>query len=52
MGQTLGCGCMMTALTRTEACGFLLAQAYTFEQVQQAADAGETEQLLIPTDAL
>lgn len=52
MGQTLGCGCMMTALVRTEACGFLLTQAYTFGQVQQAADAGETEKLLIPTDTL
>lgn len=52
MGQTLGCGCMMTALVRTEACGFLLTQAYTFAQVQQAADAGEAERLLIPTDTL
>lgn len=52
LGQALGCGCMMTALTRTEACGFTLAQSYTFEQVQQAAEAGDIDSLMIPTDAL
>ncbi len=51
-GQKLGCGCCMTALTRTAACGFTLAQAHTFEEVQAAADAGNAESLLIPADTL
>ena len=52
MGLALGCGCMMTELQRTEACGFSLSQAYSFDAVQRAADAGEAQKLLIPVDAL
>lgn len=52
IGQALGCGCMMTALTRTMACGFSLSEAYSFEAVQQAADSGTLDALIIPTDRL
>ena len=52
IGGVLGCGCMMTALERTAACGFTLNDAHTFEEVQQAADAGSAESLVIPTDRL
>ena len=52
LGAALGCGCMMTALTRTMACGFTLSEAHSFEEVQRAADAGEAESLMIPTDRL
>lgn len=52
IGTALGCGCMMTALERTAACGFALADAYTFEDVQNAADSGRLESLIIPTDRL
>ena len=52
LGQALGCGCCMTALTRTKACGFSLDTAHTFEEVQAAADAGTAESLLIPSDTL
>ncbi len=52
IGGVLGCGCMMTALERTAACGFTLNDAHTFEEVQQAADAGTVESLVIPTDRL
>ena len=52
IGQALGCGACMTALTRTAACGFTLDEAYDFETVQQAADRGEAASLLIPTDRL
>lgn len=51
-GQMLGCGCIMTALTRTAACGFTLGEAYSFDAVQQAADEGHSERLIIPTDRL
>ena len=52
IGQVTGAGCIMTALTRTEACGFSLENAYTFDTVQQAADAGTVESLIVPTDRL
>ncbi|MBR5370649.1 MAG: tRNA pseudouridine(55) synthase TruB [Oscillospiraceae bacterium] len=52
IGQLTGAGCIMTALTRTEACGFTLSQAYTFDTVQKAADEGTLEPLIIPTDRL
>ena len=47
------CGalCHLTALRRTEACGFSLAQAVTLPQLEQAAQNGETAQLLLPADA-
>ena len=52
IGQTLGCGACMTALTRTAACGFPLSAAHTFEEVQRAADADALSALIIPTDRL
>jgi len=52
IGQALHCGAHMTALVRTAACGFSLAEAHGFDEVQQAADAGTAEQLIIPTDRL
>ena len=42
----------MTALTRTAACGFTLDDAYSFAEVQQAADEDRLEPLIIPTDRL
>lgn len=38
IGQALGCGGCMSALQRTMACGFTLADALPLEQVLQAAD--------------
>ena len=52
MGQALGCGACMTALTRTAACGFTLGQAHSFAEVQAAADENRLPELLIPTDSL
>ena len=52
LGAALGCGAVMTALTRTMACGFSLAEAHSFDEVQAAADRGEADSLMIPTDRL
>lgn len=52
MGKALGGGAVMTELCRTMASGFLLSECHTFEEVQAAADAGETEKLLIPAERL
>lgn len=52
IGGALGVGGTMSALRRVRAGQFSLENAYTLEQVQQAADAGRTEELLLPVDAL
>ena len=52
LGRTLGCGGCMTSLVRTAACGFTLADAHTFDEVQQAADSGTLESLIVPADRL
>ena len=52
IGAALGCGSCMSALRRTRAGRFTLAEAHTLEAVQAAADAGEAEALLLPVDTL
>ena len=49
MGQALGCGGVMAALQRTEACGFSLGQAHTLEEILQHPDPAS---LLLPVDSL
>ena len=51
IGAALGCGGCMSALRRTEAAGFTLADAVTLDAVQAAADRAEAERLLLPVDA-
>lgn len=50
MGQALGCGAVMTQLERHFSSGFSLRDCHTIEAVQQAADAGEAESLIIPIE--
>lgn len=52
IGAALGCGGCMSALRRTEAGRFSLADAHTLEEVQRAADEARAEALLLPTDSL
>lgn len=52
LGQVLGCGAAMSALRRSQACGFGLERAVTLEQLQAAADAGRAEELLQSVDGL
>ena len=52
VGTALGCGGCMTSLIRTAACGFTLAEAHTFDEVQQAADNSTLETLIVPADRL
>ena len=42
IGETSGCGGIMTSLLRTKACGFDISQCVTLEQLQKAADNGES----------
>lgn len=52
LGQALGCGGCMSSLRRVEAGEFSVEQAVTLSQVQQMADAGRAEELLLPVDSL
>ncbi len=52
LGQTLGCGGCMSSLRRVEAGQFSVDNALTLSQVQQMADAGRVEELLLPVDSL
>jgi len=50
IGAKLGCGGVMTALRRTEACGFTLDDAITIAQAQQAGENGALAQHLITVE--
>ena len=52
LGQALGCGGCMSSLRRVEAGEFSVDQAVTLSQVQQMADTGRAEELLLPVDSL
>ena len=52
LGQALGCGACMSGLRRTEAGGFKVEDAHTLAQVQEYADMGRAEELLLPVDSL
>lgn len=52
IGQRLGGDAVMTALTRTAACGYPLQDCLTFEQVAAAMTDGTLEEHLLPTDSL
>ncbi|MBR5094786.1 MAG: tRNA pseudouridine(55) synthase TruB [Oscillospiraceae bacterium] len=52
IGQRLGCGACMSSLRRIRCGSFRLAGAHTIAQVQEAADRGAVQELLLPLDTL
>ncbi len=52
IGVRLGCGGCMSALRRTEAGGFSVADAITIGEAQRLRDEGMLEQRLLPVDTL
>ena len=52
IGAALGCGGCMSSLRRTKSGVFSVDNAYTIAEIQEAADRGEEEKLLIPIDTL
>lgn len=52
LGERLGTLAAMDALTRIRSGVYTLEQAVSFDQVEQARDAGTLDQLLRPTDSL
>lgn len=50
IGERLGCGGIMTSLVRTSSGGFTLADCYSFEEIQTAADNGTVSELILPIE--
>ena len=52
IGRALGCGAVMTALTRTASGYFRIEDAHTLEEIIEASEKGEeeVEKMLIPAD--
>lgn len=50
LGQKLGCGAYLGALTRTASGPFRLEQAYSLDRVRQALSSGRAEEVLLPPD--
>ncbi len=50
IGTALGCGAVLSALRRTQANGFSLADSITLEQLGEAAQNGKITKHLIPVD--
>jgi len=51
LGQVLGCGAHLTALTRLASGDFILEQSITLEQFNEAIDARDWQRLVMPMDA-
>ncbi len=49
IGQSLGCGAVMTKLRRTCASGFGLENCHTLEEIQKLAVENQISEILIPT---
>lgn len=52
IGQSLGCGAVLTALRRIKAGQFLVDDARTLDEIAEAASQGRAGELLIPVDML
>ncbi len=51
LGQALGCGAHLTALTRLASGDFVLEQSIALERFAEAVDAGDWQRLVMPMDA-
>lgn len=53
IGKLLGCGCVMTELRRTKACGYDLSQAVTLDRIRALADEKfDFQSILFPTESI
>ena len=51
IGAALGCGGVMAALERTEACGISIDECHTIEELENMAE-GDRQSLLLPTERM
>lgn len=52
IGKALGCGCVMTALCRTMACGFELKDAVTLKELERLKNEDRISKVLRQTDSV
>lgn len=52
LGEALGCGSCMTALTRTATGRFTVGQSYTIDELRTLRDSGRLQEAVIPIDAM
>ena len=52
LGAELGVGAVMTALRRTEACGYTLADCVTLDELKELCESGEIAQKIRPAESL
>ena len=52
IGESLGCGAVMTELKRTKACGFLAEDCFTLEEIAAAASEDRVRELIAPVEDL
>lgn len=50
IGQKLGCGAVVTGLTRTKVGNFKIEKAYTLSRIQQMADEERLSEILVPVE--
>ncbi len=52
MGENLGCGAVLTSLSRTKACGYTLDKCITLEQLQQARIDEKIDDMIVNVDSV
>ncbi len=52
MGENLGCGRVLTGLSRTKACGYTLEDCITLEELQQARIDEKIDSMIVNTDTV
>lgn len=52
IGKALGCGCVMTELRRTRACGFTVESAVTLDRLREIKEKGKLEEYIFPVDKI
>ena len=52
IGRKLGCGCIMSSLRRTAACGYRLNDAVTVERLRELAAENRAQELVKPVDSI
>ena len=52
IGKELSCGCVMTSLVRTKACGYTLDDAVTLKELEQIKNEDRVSEILRPTDSI
>jgi tRNA pseudouridine55 synthase len=50
LGESLGCGAVMSGLTRTSTSGFDISESINFESLRKIGNPAELEKLLLPLD--